>query len=453
MSNPPREWTAAYEGEEIDLYDLGVGLWRRRGLIAGITGVMGLFAALYVFGIATDIYRAEAKARPPSASMLLPINEALTLRGSEDSADEDSTAPYVGIATHSALERVVFEARAQDMQIDVLNAHIHTLAPDRILAHTDPRETARNLLPAISITVGGLGKNDVLSEPTLTVSFEHGRPEAAATLANALLAEANQRAVAAAVADTKAALDSRLSQLRADLKQAEVDATRAAQDEIARLEEADERRRRELAGQLKALRTKAQKLRADRIQQLEEALAIAQELGLEDPQSVELSARSLNVSEAARAPSINLAVSGGQEYLKGARLLNAELTAVKSRTSEDAFTPEVRELEANLALLESNPRIELLKARDNPLAFVDRARELRASIERLERAAQRDFSSVQFMQLDQPAVVPTRPIRPRRSVIMVAALFTGLMLGVLVALVMNATEARRRAAAEQGASA
>jgi uncharacterized protein involved in exopolysaccharide biosynthesis len=38
-------------------------------------------------------------------------------------------------------------------------------------------------------------------------------------------------------------------------------------------------------------------------------------------------------------------------------------------------------------------------------------------------------------------------------VIMVAALFTGLMLGVLVALVMNATEARRRAAAEQGASA
>jgi LPS O-antigen subunit length determinant protein (WzzB/FepE family) len=134
-------------------------------------------------------------------------------------------------------------------------------------------------------------------------------------------------------------------------------------------------------------------------------------------------------------------------------LISAELAAFKSRTSEDAFTPEVRELEAELALLESNPRIELLKARDNPLAFVDRARELRASIERLERAAQRDFSSVQFMQLDQPAVVPTRPIRPRRSVIMVAALFTGLMLGVLVALVMNATEARRRAAAEQGASA
>jgi LPS O-antigen subunit length determinant protein (WzzB/FepE family) len=439
--------------DDMDLYSLVLGLWRRKGLIATSATSIGLVAFIYLWGIADSQYSATVKARPPSASMLLPINAALTLPEFTAPAEADEAAMGLAVSPSTALERVVAEARSQDAQRSVITENVQLLRPDLAGNTVYTRDLANALTRQFSTRIGGLGKNDVLAEPTLAVSFEHSRPEAAATLANALLAEAHQRAVAAAVADTKAALDSRLSQLRADLKQAEVDATRAAQDEITRLEEADERRRRELAGQLKALRTKAQKLRADRIQQLEEALAIAQELGLEDPQSVELSARSLNVSEAARAPSINLAVSGGQEYLKGARLLNAELTAVKSRTSEDAFTPEVRELEANLALLESNPRIELLKARDNPLAFVDRARELRASIERLERAAQRDFSSVQFMQLDQPAVVPTRPIRPRRSVIMVAALFTGLMLGVLVALVMNATEARRRAAAEQGASA
>jgi LPS O-antigen subunit length determinant protein (WzzB/FepE family) len=439
--------------DDMDLYSLVLGLWRRKGLIATSATSIGLVAFIYLWGIADSQYSATVKARPPSASMLLPINAALTLPEFTAPAEADEAAMGLAVSPSTALERVVAEARSQDAQRSVITENVQLLRPDLAGNTVYTRDLANALTRQFSTRIGGLGKKDVLAEPTLAVSFEHSRPEAAATLANALLAEAHQRAVAAAVADTKAALDSRLSQLRADLKQAEVDATRAAQDEITRLEEADERRRRELAGQLKALRTKAQKLRADRIQQLEEALAIAQELGLEDPQSVELSARSLNVSEAARAPSINLAVSGGQEYLKGARLLNAELTAVKSRTSEDAFTPEVRELEANLALLESNPRIELLKARDNPLAFVDRARELRASIERLERAAQRDFSSVQFMQLDQPAVVPTRPIRPRRSVIMVAALFTGLMLGVLVALVMNATEARRRAAAEQGASA
>jgi LPS O-antigen subunit length determinant protein (WzzB/FepE family) len=439
--------------DDMDLYSLVLGLWRRKGLIATSATSIGLVAFIYLWGIADSQYSATVKARPPSASMLLPINAALTLPEFTAPAEADEAAMGLAVSPSTALERVVAEARSQDAQRSVITENVQLLRPDLAGNTVYTRDLANALTRQFSTRIGGLGKKDVLAEPTLAVSFEHSRPEAAATLANALLAEAHQRAVAAAVADTKAALDSRLSQLRADLKQAEVDATRAAQDEITRLEEADERRRRELAGQLKALRTKAQKLRADRIQQLEEALAIAQELGLEDPQSVELSARSLNVSEAARAPSINLAVSGGQEYLKGARLLNAELTAFKSRTSEDAFTPEVRELEANLALLESNPRIELLKARDNPLAFVDRARELRASIERLERAAQRDFSSVQFMQLDQPAVVPTRPIRPRRSVIMVAALFTGLMLGVLVALVMNATEARRRAAAEQGASA
>jgi LPS O-antigen subunit length determinant protein (WzzB/FepE family) len=439
--------------DDMDLYSLVLGLWRRKGLIATSATSIGLVAFIYLWGIADSQYSATVKARPPSASMLLPINAALTLPEFTAPAEADEAAMGLAVSPSTALERVVAEARSQDAQRSVITENVQLLRPDLAGNTVYTRDLANALTRQFSTRIGGLGKNDVLAEPTLTVSFEHGRPEAAATLANALLAEAHQRAVAAAVADTKAALDSRLSQLRADLKQAEVDATRAAQDEITRLEEADERRRRELAGQLKALRTKAQKLRADRIQQLEEALAIAQELGLEDPQSVELSARSLNVSEAARAPSINLAVSGGQEYLKGTRLISAELAAFKSRTSEDAFTPEVRELEAELALLESNPRIELLKARDNPLAFVDRARELRASIERLERAAQRDFSSVQFMQLDQPAVVPTRPIRPRRSVIMVAALFTGLMLGVLVALVMNATEARRRAAAEQGASA
>jgi LPS O-antigen subunit length determinant protein (WzzB/FepE family) len=439
--------------DDMDLYSLVLGLWRRKGLIATSATSIGLVAFIYLWGIADSQYSATVKARPPSASMLLPINAALTLPEFTAPAEADEAAMGLAVSPSTALERVVAEARSQDAQRSVITENVQLLRPDLAGNTVYTRDLANALTRQFSTRIGGLGKKDVLAEPTLAVSFEHSRPEAAATLANALLAEAHQRAVAAAVADTKAALDSRLSQLRADLKQAEVDATRAAQDEITRLEEADERRRRELAGQLKALRTKAQKLRADRIQQLEEALAIAQELGLEDPQSVELSARSLNVSEAARAPSINLAVSGGQEYLKGTRLISAELAAFKSRTSEDAFTPEVRELEAELALLESNPRIELLKARDNPLAFVDRARELRASIERLERAAQRDFSSVQFMQLDQPAVVPTRPIRPRRSVIMVAALFTGLMLGVLVALVMNATEARRRAAAEQGASA
>jgi LPS O-antigen subunit length determinant protein (WzzB/FepE family) len=439
--------------DDMDLYSLVLGLWRRKGLIATSATSIGLLAFIYLWGIADSQYSATVIARPPSASMLLPIKAALTLPEFTALAEADEAAMGLAVSPSTALERVVAEARSQDTQRSVITENVQLLRPDLAGNAVYTRDLANSLTRQFSTRVGGLGKNDILAETTLTVSFEHGRPEAAATLANALLAEANQRAVAAAVADTKAALDSRLSQLRGELAQAEVDATRAAQDEIARLEEADERRRRELAGQLKALRTKAQKLRADRIQQLEEALAIAQELGLEDPQSVELSARSLNVSEAARAPSINLAVSGGQEYLKGTRLISAELAAFKSRTSEDAFTPEVRELEAELALLESNPRIELLKARDNPLAFVDRARELRASIERLERAAQRDFSSVQFIQLDQPAVVPTRPIRPRRSVIMVAALFTGLMLGVLVALVMNATEARRRAAAEQGASA
>jgi hypothetical protein len=65
----------------MDLYSLVLGLWRRKGLIARDLRRRWAVrrAVIYLWGIADSQYSATVKARPPSASMLLPINAALTL--------------------------------------------------------------------------------------------------------------------------------------------------------------------------------------------------------------------------------------------------------------------------------------------------------------------------------------------------------------------------------------
>jgi LPS O-antigen subunit length determinant protein (WzzB/FepE family) len=201
--------------DDMDLYSLVLGLWRRKGLIATSATSIGLVAFIYLWGIADSQYSATVKARPPSASMLLPINAALTLPEFTAPAEADEAAMGLAVSPSTALERVVAEARSQDAQRSVITENVQLLRPDLAGNTVYTRDLANALTRQFSTRVSAVSaRRTCLLKPTLAVSFEHSRPEAAATLANALLAEAHQRAVAAAVADTKAALDSRLSQLR-----------------------------------------------------------------------------------------------------------------------------------------------------------------------------------------------------------------------------------------------
>ena len=127
----------------------------------------------------------------------------------------------------------------------------------------------------------------------------------------------------------------------------------------------------------------------------------------------------------------------------GARLLTAEIESLKDREDDDFTSPKLRRLQLQLSLLENNPRIEELEARTDYTAFAERGDQIAAQINSLQALLEKDLRGVTFVQIDLPPIVPSRPIQPKKRLIVAAASLAGGILAVLIALVLNMRDERR----------
>lgn len=148
------------------------------------------------------------------------------------------------------------------------------------------------------------------------------------------------------------------------------------------------------------------------------------------------------------AVTADLSADKDPDYLRGTRILEAELTALRLRKSDDQNITLLRGLEEELALLDNNRQVEVLESRKDYAAFTESADELRSQISQLEALSVADYSTVALIRIDQRAIVPAHPIKPRKMLILAAAIVAGGMLGVLVALIRNAARSRRSLQAE-----
>lgn len=150
-----------------------------------------------------------------------------------------------------------------------------------------------------------------------------------------------------------------------------------------------------LERRIDALRQTAAQRRADRIALLEEALKVAESAGLEEARATLWQTFvGADPSTAGSAPL----------YLLGAQSIRAELAVLRKRQSDDPFIPELRSLQE---------RLEFLKGVDvNP-------------------------ENVSVFTFDSPALVPERPVKPKKALILSLGLVLGGMLGVFLALVRN----------------
>ena len=132
---------------------------------------------------------------------------------------------------------------------------------------------------------------------------------------------------------------------------------------------------------------------------LEEALRIAQSAGIKDNQSGLFVDRNDN----------RLTEASGL-YLRGERLLRAEMQALKARISSSALIPEVRNLQAENELL---------------------------------KGIVIDTNSASSFLLEKPATPPTGRDSPKTKLVLALALVLGGMLGVLTALIRTAIRNRK----------
>ncbi len=148
---------------------------------------------------------------------------------------------------------------------------------------------------------------------------------------------------------------------------------------------------RNLEQRIISLRENALRVRGDRIQQLREALKIAESIGLKTP-----------VVSSSAGVDITVDTSEKMDYQRGSKALTAEVLALETRPSDDAFIPELRELQMRYNFY---------------------------------RALNVDPERMSIYRQDGSINVPESPIKPRKGLVLVFGLVLGLVLGFVIAII------------------
>lgn len=158
-----------------------------------------------------------------------------------------------------------------------------------------------------------------------------------------------------------------------------------------------------LERQISGDREVARNAREDQIIRLSEALNVAKTIGLDKPPLISNSL----VTE------VSAGMNGTLTYMRGVKALEAEIDNLRKRRSDDPFVKDLRE-------------------RQETMNFY--------------RDLQLNTEAVQVYRQDGAIEVPDRPIKPKKSLIVMLGAVAGLLLGVCLALYRGVRSARPRAA-------
>ena len=403
--------------DEIDLVALFQALWAQKLLIVLVTLLVGMLAAAYAF-LATPEYQVQSVLRPAVIKDL----DALNRTGVYDLTPEQAMQ-RVGASLESYDSRLEF-FRSNQALFEALRQ------PNRSLEQTFERFNTQ----AFKMLQPDAKKTDNLSAYVgIQLAYPQGVDGVA--LVNGLVDFVVERERERIADDLAVMIQNRLNQL--DLKVAAARASYEASKEskIAKLQEADNLKRAELQDELKALRQQLKTRRDNRVAQLDEAIRIAKALGINKPATPS----SLGEGErVAQGNVIRTEVNNQQIplYFMGSEALEAERNALLQRRSDDFTEPRVAQIAKELQLLANNRQIEVLNKRENEDLFLKDLAAWREEAARL-RSLQVDASNLKLISIDQLAVEPLRPIKPKKALILALGLVLGGMLGLFIALIRN----------------
>ncbi|MFO3722731.1 LPS O-antigen chain length determinant protein WzzB [Pseudomonas sp. HLMP] len=185
------------------------------------------------------------------------------------------------------------------------------------------------------------------------------------------------------------------------------DPQQAAEWVVRYLEMAGHRGQKEIVGDVKADATikannleqqinaaleSARKQREDQIVQLTEALRVAKSIGLEKPPIISNTLSS----------EVSAGMDGSLMYMRGTKALEAEINNLRMRTSDAAFVKNLRQWQEALAFY---------------------------------RNLQIDPNVIQVYRQDGAIESPDKPVKPKKSIIIIIGVFVGISVGIAFALI------------------
>ncbi|HGM5582918.1 TPA: LPS O-antigen chain length determinant protein WzzB [Pseudomonas putida] len=338
------------QSDEIDLFELVAGLWKRKFLILGVTAAFASGSVIYAL-TATPIFEAKFYVQAPSSSDIAQLNYG---RGGKGGlaiiTPKDVYDIYLQSLTSESTRRLYFK--------DVF-------------------------LPSLPVEQQRGSKSELYSRfsQQLTIS-----PDAKSSPQRYVVT------VQLPDAELAAKWAAGYAQLAGDRALKEIlDNVHGDVDLVSR----------NLEQQISSAQEVARSQRQDTIDRLKESLAIAKAVG------PELS-RSAKGGSAAGEDSDK--VEGPLAYLRGTKALEAEIGTLESRPSDDPF-------------------IEGFRGQQAKLEFY--------------RGLKVDSSGIEVYSPDGEAVQPDKPIKPRKTLIVLVGTLMGLVLGSGLALVRHFAGRRR----------
>jgi LPS O-antigen subunit length determinant protein (WzzB/FepE family) len=399
--------------DDIDLVALFQSVMHQKKLIALFAAGAVLVAAIYAFS-ATPEYQVSSVLRPAAINELDALNRSELYRLSSREA-----LLKVGAALESYETRLRFFRENQQLFKSFVR-------PGRSLEQSFEAFNQNS----IKLILPDAKTSDSIST---FIRLEMNYPQGVdgVTILNNFVGYAIASERKQIAADLNVIIQNSLNELSVKLDAARANYLNSKEARIASLQEVDSLRRAKLTDELKALREQLKIQRADRISQLNEAIGIAKSLGIEKPSSPTSLGESRRESGSIMRTEIN-----NQQiplYFMGVEALQAERTALQARKSDDFTEGRIAQIAKELQLLKANREVEVLGQRKNEDIFLAGVEPLRAEVVRL-KLFNTNMDELKLVVVDQQALQPLRPIKPKKMLIILIGLLAGLALGGAVAV-------------------
>lgn len=379
VSTPSGYSTVVHE-DEINLGELFSDLFKQWKLISSVTFVITFLAVIYALN-ATPLYNIKSYVALPTDKDIQKINE----NGLEEIEATEAFNLFIKNLNSQALLRTYFDEQN----------YVSVLAPDqKNLAQDEIDNIYFRFLSEFSVKLEipeylALEKNEVKPKDSYAVSYIASNSEQAAEFINGFIKYSEEQTLSLLNEEQLSKKEVQLSRL-----QNKIDALL----EQARLE------------------------RENQIVLLEESLKIADSMDIEDPLTLQ---QALSTTQAFENASLDLSITDQMMLLASTHDSDEQSKKKSEPKPNSLYLRGTKVLEAEL---------KHLKSRTNDLPFIPEARRYQLALAELNQYSL-DFSGARLMKVELPAFASKEVVKPNKKLIVAGALVGGLFLALILALI------------------
>ena len=418
-----------YYDDEIDLRQLFKSLKARSRLIFGFTGIVTLLAIGYVLSLPTPPlqYKVEASFLKPSESSVFQINQYSALTRAINKANTADTAESV---FKSFLTNVNSQVLQKQVFID--GGYIDKLQKEgAVLKDVDDYITEFTKL--ISITKDSDEAGVELPHILSTVSFYS---DVVSEFLNEVVTAADNKTITSIINLAQLKIANRLNEITSE-RQLLLTKTKADRlSQIKRIKEEDAQKLREIKDRIESARIQAKTERMNQIVILTNAAQLAATLGI--------TKNNLNqFGEGSTQTNFNIAIQSGTNipdwYLYGETALLEMITLLQNRVNDDPYIPELAVLHNQINKINNNNLLKTLEQRLDDSPFTTQI--IKLDVEAIDLKSinlNPDTTSINAIQLYQPATSQIIPTKNNNLFIIALAFIGSFILIILLIFLMNA---------------